>query len=222
MFITNWLNSTIQRIRDQRRTRRRQQRANRPAAALRTEVLEDRSLLSAFSASGATLDINLTAGESLQIVSAGTSYTLTSSGTWSGTTSSSVSTSGSTLTVTSAGLTAFSTINVTDSGSGAAVTFNNSGANAYGDSFNVTLDNATPGAVTFNGTSQFTGSAGLSVVTAGNILLNSSPITTSGGDVSLIASNGVTLSGAAADVTTGGGMFTVDADSDDNGSGTFT
>ena len=48
------------------------------------------------------------------------------------------------------------------------------------------------------------------------------PVTTSGGNVSLVANNGVTLSGANADVTTGGGTFTVDADSDDNGTGTYS
>jgi len=57
--------------------------------------------------------------------------------------------------------------------------------------------------------------------TADTITVNG-PITTSGGDVRLTASGGVALSGAAADVTTGGGSFIVNADSAGNGTGTFT
>ena len=47
-------------------------------------------------------------------------------------------------------------------------------------------------------------------------------ISTNGGDVLIGVSSGVTLSGANADVTTGGGVVTIDADSDSDGTGTFS
>ena len=40
--------------------------------------------------------------------------------------------------------------------------------------------------------------------------------------VNLEANNGITLSGANADITTSGGTVTIDADADNNGTGTFT
>ena len=43
----------------------------------------------------------------------------------------------------------------TDTGSGASVTFNDSGANAYSNSFAVNLSQASAGAITFNGNSRF-------------------------------------------------------------------
>lgn len=46
-------------------------------------------------------------------------------------------------------------------------------------------------------------------------------ISSGGGNVTLTAANGVTLSGFDGDVTTGGGSFTANADSDANGTGTF-
>jgi len=49
----------------------------------------------------------------------------------------------------------------------------------------------------------------------------SAPINSAGGPVNLEANNGVTLSGAAADVTTAGGTYTVDSDADDDGIGTY-
>ena len=62
----------------------------------------------------------------------------------------------------------YNTINLTDSATGTAVTFNTSTANPYVDDFKVTLDTP-PGAVTFNGASRFTGAFGLSITTARNI-----------------------------------------------------
>ncbi|MBT3374776.1 MAG: hypothetical protein HN406_04215, partial [Lentisphaerae bacterium] len=55
----------------------------------------------------------------------------------------------------------------------------------------------------------------------GNLILNAG-ITATGGNVALSATDDVTLSGADADVTTGGGAFTVDADSDGDGTGAYT
>src|SRR6185369_6128565 len=74
--------------------------------------------------------------------------------------------------------------------SGSIVNFNTSGANAYSESFNVTLDETGAGAITFNGTSSFSGTAGLSATTLGNIsfALATSALTTAGGNVSLFTS----------------------------------
>ncbi len=59
-------------------------------------------------------------------------------------------------------------------------------------------------------------------ITAASSITQLAPVNSGGGNVSLNATENVTLSGAAADVTTGGGSFTAVADSDHNGSGTFT
>jgi hypothetical protein len=47
-------------------------------------------------------------------------------------------------------------------------------------------------------------------------------INSNGGPVSIEANNGVTLTGATADVNTGGGAFTVDADADNDNTGAFS
>ncbi|MDA1017307.1 MAG: hypothetical protein O3A00_22975, partial [Planctomycetota bacterium] len=65
------------------------------------------------------------------------------------------------------------------------------------------------------------GSGGFDIDLPESITVNA-PINSNGGPVSLKANNGVTLSAADTDIITGGGTFTVDADSDDNGSGTFS
>jgi hypothetical protein len=46
-------------------------------------------------------------------------------------------------------------------------------------------------------------------------------LTTANQAITLTASNGVTLSGATADITTGGGSLIIDSDSDNNGAGAF-
>jgi hypothetical protein len=142
----------------------------KPLVVVSMIFFSNTSYAGAFTASGTTLTLDLdVASQLVSVVSNGTTYTFTLSGgatnTWTGTTSSSVSVSGAVLTVTATGLTTFGTINITDSQTGNAVTFNTSGANAYSDNFNVTLDN-TPGAVTFNGASSFSGSNALNVTTS--------------------------------------------------------
>ena len=62
----------------------------------------------------------------------------------------------------------------------------------------------------------------ISAIDGSDSITISGPITTGGGAVNLQASNGVTLSGANADITTSGGAVTIDADADDDGTGTFT
>ncbi|RLS33683.1 MAG: hypothetical protein DWH80_00040 [Planctomycetota bacterium] len=163
------------------------------------ERLEDRVLLSAFTASGSTLNVDLnTANANVAIVSSGTSYTLTLTGdTWNGTDSANVTGNGtSTLTVTAAGLAAFDTISITDSAAGESVTFDDSGANTYQDDFSVVLDNTGAGVITFNGATHFAGASGLSGLTTRNIQLNS------GSSVTTINGN-LTLSANAAGTTTG-------------------
>src|SRR5262245_18709511 len=126
------------------------------------ELLEDRITPATFGELGATLNLDLNvANEAISIVSGGTSYTLTlnTGNPWRGTDSANVTGNGSaTLTVTGAGLSAFTAINLTDSNTGTAVTFADSGANAYGDALTVTLDNS-PGVVTFTGASRFDANA---------------------------------------------------------------
>src|SRR5437868_12959191 len=109
---------------------------------LRVEQLEDRLVPATFAEAGTLLNLDFNvANKSVGIVSAGTSYTLTLTGdTWSGTDSANVTGNGTALlTVTTAGLATFGTVNLTDSAAGSAVSFNDSGANAFTDNFNVTL-----------------------------------------------------------------------------------
>lgn len=120
-------------------------------ALMLTGFCSNRLVAGSFTASGSTLTIDLdVASQLVTVVSTGTTYTFTLSGgatnSWTGTTSTSVSVSGAVLTVTATGLSTFETINITDSQTGTMVTFATSGANAYSDHFNITLDN-TPGAV---------------------------------------------------------------------------
>jgi hypothetical protein len=95
-----------------------------------------------------------------------------------------------TLTVTGAGLSAFNAVNLTDSNTNTAVTFADSGANAYSDAFTVTLDDS-PGAVTCTGASGF-GANDLTVTTARNILVNSRAVVqTSTGNLTFSANQQV-------------------------------
>jgi sugar lactone lactonase YvrE len=135
-------------------------------------------------ASGTTLDIDIqVANQVVKVVCVGQVYTFTLSGgatnTWAGS-AAGTSASGATLTVTPGST--YNTIHITDSAAGAAVTFNTSGNNFYADQFNVTL-NDSPGAVTFNGSSAFSGSNGLNILTTRNIAF------ASGSSLSLIDGN---------------------------------
>ena len=58
-------------------------------------------------------------------------------------------------------------------------------------------------------------------ITATGTLTITEAVSSGGGNVALTASNGVTLTGAAADVITNGGAYTVDADSNDDASGSY-
>src|SRR5262245_17575864 len=150
------------------------------------ERLEDRLAPATYAEAGALLNLDLNApNATLGVVSAGTSYTLTLTGdTWSGADTPNVTgNGGSTLTVTAAGLAA---VNVTASAAGSAVNFANSGVNAYGDALNVTLDDPAAGAITFTGTTSFSGSAALQASTTNSIAFSgAASVTTAGGNVTL-------------------------------------
>src|SRR5262245_14561687 len=167
-------------------------RSPRRRTLLRVTALEDRTTPATFTEAGTTLNLDLKVFNSwLGIVSAGTSYTLTLIGdTWSGTDTANVTGNGTaTLTVTPAGLAALTAVNVTSSDDGVRVTFNDSGANAYSDDFNVTLD-GTPGAfsVAFVGATSF-GASDLTVDVTGAIQLagTGTVLTSSTGDLTLKA-----------------------------------
>ncbi|MCP4785341.1 MAG: hypothetical protein GY903_30335 [Fuerstiella sp.] len=110
----------------------------------------------------------------LAITHDGTNYVLTlTADTWGGASSTNITGNGTnTLRVTAAGQTQFDTITIADEAAGASVTFNDSQANAYDDSFIVELDEAGASAITFNGKTTFTGSAALSAATSKNIVVN--------------------------------------------------
>ena len=175
--------------RDSRRFQR--QVWNTSDIAAMTERLEDRTLLSAVSEAAPALNLDINSAETIGISTDGTTYTLTTSGTWTGSDTANVTGTGtSTLTVTAAGLAAFDTINMTDSAAGAVVNFDNS-TGSYSDTINVTLDDAGAGTITFSGSSPFIGSAALAAVTARNVVLSSgSSITTVNGGITLVANTG--------------------------------
>ncbi len=185
-----------------------------------------------FTEAAPQLNLNLnTASEAVAIVSNGTSYTLTLTvGTWSGTDSVNVTGNGTvTLTVTAAGLGVFDTINLTDSATGSTATFNDSGANTYGDTFNVTLDEASAGTITFNGASSFTGSAGIAARASRNITVAfDSTLETVNGNILLEANQQATatsgsfdgvLINAATVEATGTGNVTVQGRGGNDGGG---
>jgi hypothetical protein len=188
-----------------------------------------------FTASGTTLTLDLdVASQLVTVVSTGTTYTFTLSGgatnTWTGTTSSSVSVSGVVLTVTATGLSTFGTINITDSQTGNAVTFNNSGANAYSDNINITLNNS-PGAVTFNGASSFSGNNAINVTTSMYITFAvASGLSTVNGNLTLDANtqatpnnfafSGIAVNAATVQVT-GTGVMSMRARGGSTGSSTL-
>lgn len=140
---------------------------------LHLEVLEARLAPAVFTENAGQLDLVLDqAGETVNIVSAGASYTLTLNGAnvWSGTNNpGSVIGNGTGALVVTAD--AFEPITITDASTGNAVTFDNSGANTYTDTFLVTLDDATAGSITFNGTTAFDG-VGPTASTVQNVVVS--------------------------------------------------
>lgn len=164
---------------------------------LSVENLEDRLLLAFLTEVGSTLQITLdNTNESVGIVSAGGSYALTSTHAFldGGITAGRVTFSGTSATVTADGLAAYDTVQIADRAGtqGTKVTFNDSGANVYSESFVVTLDqdtavNAGEQSVVFNGASRFE-AFGVNVSTTRNIIVGSGArISTTDGAISLSA-----------------------------------
>ena len=151
-------------------------------------------MLASFTDSAPTLTLALAKNDAVSIVANTNTYTLnlTSAGsTWSGTDDSNVSGNGTaTLTVQDS---AFNQVNLTDTGAGTSVTFNDSGSNSYASSFNLALTNSAAGSIAFNGATSFTGSNALSASTSDFIVANSgSSITTDSGGITLSANQQVT------------------------------
>jgi mucin-19 len=209
MFLKPWLSllkqSVFRRTRRSNSSRRhgqtnRQSQHSRlivtPGVAASPELLEDRTLLAAFveSGGGTVLTITLNAAsDTVHLSSSGSSYRVTANSSWTGTDNTRVTGNGTTtLTVTATGVSAYSTINITDTAGNGTVEFDDSGVNAFAASINATLDNA--GAVLFfNGSTSFSGSAGLTAIVAKQVTGISVGITTSAGAISITANQ----SGAA-------------------------
>ena len=190
------------------RLRRAVQRHEYIAALSSTERLEDRTLLTVM----ATVDGNNVLNVSLDATE--TAFiTNSASGIRVGTTA-----NGTDILTDTMGIVG---IAVTDAGPASGQTVNFDGSADYnltgfsGASVSVT------GIETINVNETINGNSG-SVSFSGQTVNVADAISTANAPISLTASDGVTLNGTSADVTTGGGMFTVDADSDSNGSGDFT
>jgi hypothetical protein len=152
-------------------------------------------LLATFTDSSPTLTLTLAAHDAVDIVANASTYTLNlTSGTWSGTDDSNVAGNGTaTLTVQE---TAFNQVNLTDTGAGTSVTFNDSGGNSYASSVNVDLSNSSAGSIAFNGATSFTGSNALVASTSDFIVANpGSSITTVSGGISLSANQQTSSTG---------------------------
>ncbi len=185
-------------------------------AVLGFERLEERTMLATFSGAASPLTLALAANEAVSIVadtSASTSiYTLKldSPGTWSGTDNGNVSGNGSdTLTVQES---AFTQVNLTDSGAGASVTFNDSGSNTYDSGFNVTLDDSAAGSIAFHGATRFSGSNALSASTTGSVHVGdgsatAATVSTNTGTLTLTGA-GITFANGHVSATTGGVTLT--------------
>ena len=142
------------------------------------------------------LTITLAANQTLGIVSSGSSYIFTSNQVLlpysdldpASQSSTFLGLGTTTLTLTSAGIIQYTAgIAIFDYGQGDSVTFNDSGANAYANNFNVSLSNPSAGAISFNGKSSF-GNFNLQASTALNIQVNPAAVLSStNGNITLNA-----------------------------------
>ncbi len=191
---------------------------------LRLEELEDRLVPATISDGGtAALSIVLGASENLTIVSNGSSYTFTSNQNFTANTGTDPAGHATafggigtmTLTLTSVGIAQYATgINITDAGAGDTVNFNNSGANSYGNNFNVTQSNAGAGGIGFRGTSNFGAFNLLASTTLGITANSGSDLSSSSGNLTLLANlqtipnsggvNGITVNNATIQSTSTG------------------
>jgi hypothetical protein len=218
------LRSWIRRLFTRRVTRTARKAPARWAPpALSLERLEDRLAPATLTEAngGTTLAITLdNANEALGIVSNGATYSFSSTNNFADggvTNTADFSAFGTTtLNLLAAGLTRYSAIRVADGAAGTAVSFNDSGANAYSDAFRVVLDNGSNG-VTFNGSSSF-GANALRVQTDRDIRVNGgATVSTSNGGITFEANlqaaaaagdfSGVLVAGTVTSTGTGNLVF---------------
>src|SRR5262249_50937695 len=94
-------------------------------------------------------------------------------------------------------------ISITDAAASTSVTFDN-GTNTYTNNFNINLSNAQAGAITFNGTTMFSGASTLTAATTDFITVNpGATVETSSGKLTLTATG--TVAGAFAGIDVNGG-----------------
>ncbi|MCA8997684.1 MAG: VCBS repeat-containing protein, partial [Planctomycetaceae bacterium] len=147
-------------------------------------------MLAAISDDGAILNINVSAGETLQINPTSSGYLFTSNQVFDdvGVADPNDFSGFDTLSLQLLDLAQYYVVRITDSGAGAAVTFGGSATHTFRDQFQVTLDNSpVDQGVKFVGINDF-GDLGLRVTTDTGILVDfGAEIRTNNGDVRLIA-----------------------------------
>lgn len=124
------------------------------------ESLETRAVFASYSLTGTTLNINLNAAnERVQVYANGTQYVFLTSGSWTG---SGTGMSHTGTNMSAADLSAFNTVNITDSAANTTVIFETGTNGTFSDNFNINLDNLS-NSVVFNGTNTFNLTNSLSV-----------------------------------------------------------
>lgn len=200
-----------------------------PRLGSQVPVLEHRLLLAAVTDSGDTLNIDLQQDEFLSVSTDGSVYTFSSnlSAVDGGVADAAVFSGFGSQTFTLGDLSAYSTVSITDSASGTAVRFEDSGGFMYQHDFSVTLvgDGARDQPVGFRGASAF-GDHMLDVITDRSIhLFDGSSLTTHNGSITLTAVNtgdengtlrGVVMVNASI-TTTGSGNIVVDGTATNQG-----
>lgn len=185
-------------------------------------VLESRLLLAAVTDAGDTLNIDLQQDEFLSVSTDGSAYTFSSNlnAVDGGVADASIFSGFGTATFTLDDLSAYTTVNITDIASEAAMRFQDSGGSTYQHDFNVEMlgDGTADSPVGFFGSSSF-GDHSLDVMTDRSIhLFDGSSLSTENGNVTLAAANaghengplrGVTMVNASI-TTTGSGNIVLD------------
>lgn len=173
------------------------------------------------SGSGTTCTISLDAGEELMFRQVGTTYIMilqqAGGGTWTST-ATGTSITDATLTMSAAGLSAYNLFRIVDNGAGVVVRIGDGyeTASVFNDAIEVELD-AGAGLTMFDGNINFTSSFGISVVTDGPILVNSSQFKTVDGNISFSANmqatprtfenHGTSIIGSTIEVTGNGTLL---------------
>ena len=202
-----------------RRSRRRRLRMS-------PEQLECRALLAAVTDSGNTLQIELEAGEQLDIQSNGSSYTFGSSNatfTDGGVFDAGDFTGFGSDSLTLVQLPQYVTIQIVDAAAGASVQFVAPGAGIYQHEFDIVLDDlAAPEALSFTGGASFGGSPVKATVDGAIVIGNGAQLRTSDGGISLTAVNQTDGSVLKRGIIVTGGEITTTGSGDIvlNGTGT--